>query len=161
MKHLECSLDLEEVLTGELRRRVLETKKDLQEAEQQLATMWKAREVDAAPGKALQEELTEALRLERQCAWRLRGQLSEVEEAAVETAEVAEARLIQLEATARGRRIGLGAAEMVAEEEALVDAAAWAAHRATDRVRDELSRALNATLDEGAVADGLRRALRG
>lgn len=164
-RQLRSALEMRENVAAEFRKQLWEVREELQVAES----------MGFQPNKALGQGLSEnamgrALREEQDLAKHLCQELSEVETAAITTAEAAEARIIQIEALDRRGRMALHMAETAAEKEAaLKDDAIKAACEAeaqvqnmlreVQRMQHEVYEQSQACYRESAVCDGLRRAL--
>mmetsp|Transcript_154005 Transcript_154005/g.295316 ORF Transcript_154005/g.295316 Transcript_154005/m.295316 type:complete len:669 (-) Transcript_154005:92-2098(-) len=189
---VRAQLAMEENTCIELRRRLREARNDAEEA---VAAAWAIRTGGEPPsalsqapieafGLKISQELqshrreVETMRRElREEGTELRAELQEVEDAAVETAEDAELRVLQIESSVRSRRGVVIAAEHAVEEESLAReqankeyvAATQLTQEMTQRARllrhefqqaeDEVREAKIDTRRECGVADGLRRAL--
>ncbi|CAE7779972.1 unnamed protein product [Symbiodinium sp. CCMP2456] len=149
-RQLQCSLNMQEELSTELRRRLWEARDELTAAKSmgwqpEVPVQPKAPETQSPPKVEPQElhalpsaetdlgsvptvEVTQnedsavgqAFRHEQEVAQNLRLELREVETAAVATAEAAEARILQIEAMDRRGRVALHMAETAAEKEVVL-----------------------------------------
>ncbi|CAE7705843.1 unnamed protein product [Symbiodinium sp. CCMP2592] len=147
-RQLQCSLNMQEELSTELRRRLWEARDELTAAKSmgwqpEVPVPPKAAETQASPKpsetqalpsvqadldpaptvEVIQNEdsaVRQAFRHEQEVAQNLRLELREVETAAVATAEAAEARILQIEAMDRRGRVSLHMAETAAEKEVVL-----------------------------------------
>eukprot|EP00434_Breviolum_minutum_P020328 symbB.v1.2.017929.t1/scaffold1406.1/size338231/8 len=157
---------MQETVASDLRKQLFEVREQLDVAE----SMQPNKALPAGKAEVSESAMGQALRKEQELAQHLHQELSEVETAAITTAEAAEARIIQIEAFDRRGRVSLHMAQTAAEKEAaLKEDAIKAACEAEaqvegllkemHRLRHEVSEQSQAVYRESAVCDGLRRAL--
>eukprot|EP00438_Fugacium_kawagutii_P034534 Skav213824 [mRNA] locus=scaffold1987:674138:693750:+ [translate_table: standard] len=94
-RQLRISMEMQETVAADLRQQLWEAREQLQVAESMGWQSNKALSQEAAPAESA---MGQALRQEQELAKHLHEELSEVEMAAITTAEAAEARIIQIEA---------------------------------------------------------------